>query len=671
MLTMKENEGGFAVFYNDREVLSHTPGRPAAAAGTGKGRYKFNYGLFKIRDTALNLRTPGEWTVEKKEDGVISILLGGFLRLVFSDVKEGVLPVSHLKIEAESLTEGDNRLILNLSSRGDQSVYGCGQQYSYLDMKGRKVPIWVMEPGLGRGKDLITLSAELQKGYGGRWHTTYVSQPSYVTTGGRFVHSESSAYTELDFRRKDRERLVIWEGKGTFRLGHEKTPAALVSSLSALLGRQPDLPEWVHDGMILGIQGGREETRAKLKDAVDSGVAVSALWCQDWEGIRMTSFGKQLFWNWKPAEKLYGDLKGYIKELEEEKLHFLGYINPFLALEGDLYEEAREKGYCIKNRNGEDYYVTITTFPAAMVDLSNPDAYSWIKGVIREFMIGTGLKGWMADFGEYIPSDAVVYSGESAETYHNKYTVEWARVNREACEEAGAGDMFVFMRSAYSGSAPHAVSLWNGDQLVNWSRHQGFPTIIPGSLSLGYSGYGNVHSDLGGYTSISYLKRTKELFMRWAETSAFSPVMRTHEGNRPFKGWLFNSDRETLDHLAAFSRIYKALKPYHRRLCSEYREQGLPQMRHGWLVYPEDPVMKKLRYQYFYGNDLLVAPVIRKNRISWNVYIPDDRWIGLWDGKTAGSGWQKVTAPVGRPPVFYRRGSEFEKLFTTLAGEVS
>ena len=306
-----------------------------------------------------------------------------------------------------------------------------------------------------------------------------------------------------------------------------------------------------------------------------------------------------------------------------------------------------------------------------MVDLSNPEACSWIKGVIKEFMIGTGLKGWMADFGEYIPADAVVFSGESAETYHNRYTVEWARINREACEEAGAEDMFVFMRSAYSGSAPHAVSLWNGDQLVNWSRHQGFPTIIPGSLSLGYSGYGNVHSDLGGYTSISYLKRTKELFMRWAETSAFSPVMRTHEGNRPYKGWLFNSDRETLDHLAGFSRIYTALKPYHRRLCSEYKEMGLPQMRHGWLVYPKDPVLKRLRYQYFYGDDLLVAPVLRKNRSSWKVYIPDDQWISLWDGKTAVSGWQRVNAPVGRPPVFYRRGSEFEGLFSTLRGELS
>lgn len=667
MLKLEERGDGFRLLYRNKEILTHSANRPAAAAGRGKGRYRFNYGLFKIKDGDVTMRRPGSWKIESSSDSELVLGLGEDIRLSARVVTEGVIPREHLRLDLSGMKEGDNRLELSLSSVADQSVYGCGQQYSYLDMKGRKVPVWVMEPGLGRGKDLISLQAELQKGYAGRWYTSYVSQPSYVTTGGRWVHSDSTAYSELDFRRGERERLVVWDSAVTLRMGCADAPAELVEGLSAYLGRQPELPEWISDGMVLGIQGGREETEAKLKDALDAQVPVSAIWCQDWEGIRMTSFGKQLFWNWKPAGKLYGDLSAYIGELEARGIHYLGYINPFLALEGDLYAEAKEKGYCIKNSSGEDYYVTITTFPAAMVDLSRPEAAAWIKEVIKEFMIGTGLKGWMADFGEYIPADAVVYSGESAETYHNRYTVEWARINREACLEAGAEDMFVFMRSAYSGSAPHAVSLWNGDQLVNWSRHQGLPTIIPGSLSLGYSGYGNVHSDLGGYTSVSYLKRSKELFMRWAEASCFSPVMRTHEGNRPYKGWLFNSDAECLDHLARFATVFKALKPYHRALGEEYQNTGLPRMRHGWLVCPEDGELRKLRYQYFYGNDLLVAPVIKKGKRRWRVYVPGGDWRNLWTGRGVARGWQWVDAPVGRPPVFYRGDSPFAGLFASLA----
>ena len=70
-----------------------------------------------------------------------------------------------------------------------------------------------------------------------------------------------------------------------------------------------------------------------------------------------------------------------IKRLNKEGVKILGYINPFLAIEKSLYKEASEKGYCVKDKDGADYLVSITTFPAAMVDLTNPDAYEWIKDI--------------------------------------------------------------------------------------------------------------------------------------------------------------------------------------------------------------------------------------------------------------------------------------------------
>ena len=42
---------------------------------------------------------------------------------------------------------------------------------------------------------------------------------------------------------------------------------------------------------------------------------------------------------------------------------------------------------------------------------------------------------------------------------------------------------------------------------------------------------GLTHSDIGGYTGepMIGLIRSKELFLRWAEYAAFTPLMRTHE----------------------------------------------------------------------------------------------------------------------------------------------
>lgn len=48
---------------------------------------------------------------------------------------------------------------------------------------------------------------------------------------------------------------------------------------------------------------------------------------------------------------------------------------------------------------------------------------------------------------------------------------------------------------------------------------------------MGLSGFGLSHSDIGGYTTLPViLTRSKELLLRWAEYSVFTPLMRTHEG---------------------------------------------------------------------------------------------------------------------------------------------
>ena len=81
--------------------------------------------------------------------------------------------------------------------------------------------------------------------------------------------------------------------------------------------------------------------------------------------------------------------------------------------------------------------VQITDFSAALVDLTNPQAREWIKDVIKAELIGSGASGWMADFGEGLPYDAVLFSGADPRSYHNRYAEEWAEVNREAIREAG------------------------------------------------------------------------------------------------------------------------------------------------------------------------------------------------------------------------------------------
>ena len=69
-------------------------------------------------------------------------------------------------------------------------------------------------------------------------------------------------------------------------------------------------------------------------------------------------------------------------------------------------------------------------------------------------MIGkAGASGWMADFGEALPFDGKLYGGADPAVWHNRFPEEWAKVNREAIEEAGRGDDIVFFdRSGFTQS---------------------------------------------------------------------------------------------------------------------------------------------------------------------------------------------------------------------------
>jgi alpha-glucosidase len=664
VIVIDQTRRGFEARFRGRPIIRHTRRRPCLKVGRGRGRYRMRHGSFTIKEPRPTAEPLRAFEIVSSNGRRAEISLGSQPVGLVLEVVDG-----RLEIRLEGVPDDVNRVWLELVGSPSEHIYGCGEQYSRLDLKGSRVPLWVEEQGVGRGRDLVTALANVTAGAGGSWYTTYFPQPTFISSEGYFCQVETSDYAVFDFTAGDRHRLYIWGVPDRLVVDIAANAPALLESLSGYLGRQPDLPEWVFDGMWLGLQGGEQVVRRKLDRALEHGVKVKAVWAQDWVGQRITAFGKQLMWNWEHDDERYPDLPRYIQELGERGINFLGYINCFLATEGNLYRVARERGYLVRDHSGDVYHVTVTTFPAAILDLSNPEACKWIKGVIKENLLGAGLAGWMADFGEYLPTDAVLWSGESPESFHNRYPVIWARLNYEAVQEAGQLDRAVFFtRAGYSGTSRYSTMVWAGDQLVNWSLDDGLATVIPAGLSLGMSGIGYFHADLGGYTTFGWIKRSKELFLRWAEAAAFSPLMRTHEGNRPDDNWQFDSDEETLRHLARMTEVHTGLKAYLVHSAGEYSRLGLPLMRHPFLHYEGDEELHRQRYEYLLGRDLLVAPVYLPHWKSWRVYLPRDRWVHLWSGERLDGGWHKVPAPIGEPPVFYREDSAFAPLFKEVGG---
>lgn len=151
--------------------------------------------------------------------------------------------------------------------------------------------------------------------------------------------------------------------------------------------------------------------------------------------------------------------------------------------------------------------------------------------------------------------------------------------------------------------------------------------------------------------------------------------MRTHETNRPLDNAQVYDDDETLQKFGRLTRIYKTLKPYIKKAVERNAKEGIPVMRPLFLQYQSDEEAFRQDYQYMFGDDLLVAPVLEPGVENWNVYLPGpDNWVWLWDqfgtsDLIPGNQWISVYAPMGYPPVFYRYESEFNDLFKSIATE--
>ncbi len=428
-------------------------------------------------------------------------------------------------------------------------VHGFGEHFASFDLSGRVIPLVVREQGVGRGQQPLTVLADLtNRGAGGTEEMTYAAWPSFTTGDVRGVGldpaaEQSHAFAVADTRRDDRVVLTSWASQMRAVLTADTDPTALLARRAAATQRPP-LAEWVLDGAVLGLQGGTATVRDVVDEMTAAGAELSAVWLQDWSGTRMADLGERLWWTWQLDTARYPEWDALVADLAEQDIRVLTYVNPFLvdaAAKGDdgirnLYREAEQEGYLVRDTAGETYLLDQGGFAAAMVDLTNPAARDWYADVIANEVLGEGADGFMADFGEGLPFDAVLAAGDPA-AEHNRWPLLWSRVVQDACARADKPDCVTWFRSGSAGMAQHAALFWNGDQMVTDDRLDGMASALLGTFSAGISGWPLVHSDVGGYTSIDAVVRDyvrpDDLNQRWAEMAAFSPVMRTHEGNRP------------------------------------------------------------------------------------------------------------------------------------------
>jgi alpha-glucosidase len=688
----------------EKIVFATIPGEKFISAAQAHIEVHENRGSFEVHEDIHTQLTNQTVTAINQVDQ--NIVITGTLsdqsgeiqadtEILFSQVQSG-----HLQFHLTVSDPQCDIVYFHYATSPSEHFFGFGEQFTHLNLKGYEVPVISQEGGLGRGRQPITgIINFFAKGAGGNAFTTYTSIPQYISSHLRALFLETTEYATFNLTDENRVTIKLHRSQMIGRILYGESYLDLLERYTEYCGRMIPLPDWLNEGgAIVGMEGGTDEVRKKWAELKAHDTPIAAFWVQDWVGKRDVGFGEQLWWNWVMNSERYPNWNTLVQDLKVSNIRMMGYINPFLVDPNDsnynaprnLYQEALDNGYYIKKSDGTPYFITVTTFPSLLIDLSNPDARTWIKDVMKDELIANGFYGWMHDFAEALPFDAVLASGDAGSSYHNQYMVEWVKLGREAVQEAGMeGEIVFFNRAGYTRSPAYTTLFWEGDQMVTWDEHDGFKSAIKGLISGGLSGLSINHSDIGGYTSIGYnleqllgpigldnwirwiglYRREKSLLLRWMEANAFTAVYRTHEGLGPKDNAQFYSDEDSYAQFSRFAKVYKALAPYRKTLMNEAHEKGYPLVRHMMLHFPEDPTMIDLEYQWMLGSEFLVAPVTNKKDNHVRLYLPSGKWVHVWSkavyGDTSSGTWIEVDAPIGKPAVFYREGSPAGEEFQT------
>ena len=605
------------------------------------------FGFFTFRESGDWLRALG---LAEDDAGAIYVTLDG---AVIGTVTLSPTDAGSLRVTVDlGQGIGATALRLRFACFPADRFWGFGEQYNGVEFRGKTVPIWVQEQGVGRSAHPIRPPM-------GTLTDTYFPMPYFVDPGqGKGFLVENTEYSVFDLCDFDPTtwNVEVWNGsRVSFIVLPGPTGKDVVSQLTTEVGRPAAAPpDWAFSGVWLASQGGPAELWRRVGTALSAGVPLSAVWIQDWLGQREFGLGNRgVKYHWTADETLYPDLAGTIAALRAQGIRFLGYFNPFVVPKYEQYDAGAAEGFLITRANGEPYVFPIITFRGSLLDVTNPDAVAWFQGYAEQ-AVQTGMAGWMADFGEWLPFDAVLADGGAPEQ-HNLYPTAWHSASRDVLESAYPdGDFVLLTRSGYTGEQAVAQVVWAGDQSADWSTTDGLPTVVAAGLTLGLSGIPFFTHDIAGFSGGP---STKELFERWTELGAFTPVFRTHDGLKGEQNHRFDSDAETLAHFATMARVHAALLPCFQDLAAQAVAEGLPILRHTALV---DPAWTEAYYahaQWMIGDDLLVAPVVTEGAADVQVFFPEGEWEHLFTGERF-SGRQVLTvaAPIGTPAAFGRVG---------------
>ncbi|WP_321332126.1 TIM-barrel domain-containing protein [uncultured Bacteroides sp.] len=398
---------------------------------------------------------------------------------------------------------------------------------------------------------------------------------------------------------------------------------------------------------------------------------------QDWRywGIEENVWNSTEFGNPK-----FPDPKAMIDKIHKSNAHIMISVWPSFGDSTAIYKELNEKGLLL------NFKTWPSTERLRVYDAFNPKARSIYWKYINKNLFSIGMDAWWLDATEPEQGDrqGKIDSTQTAlgsfKRFGNAFPLETNKgVYENQRKTSSDKRVFILTRSAFSGQQRFGASTWSGDIEGTW---QVFHNQIAGGINFCLSGIPYWTTDIGGFwarpelypkgvADIAY----QELYVRWFQFGAFSPLFRSHGTNTPREIFQFGKKGYwACDVQEKYINLRYRLLPYIYSQSWRVTSEGASMMRGLVMDFPTDTVALNVANQYMFGPSLLVTPVTEplyttrdgdfgksdfSTIKSTAVYLPESQgWFDFWTGEKYTGGKQiSRQTPIDILPLYVKAGS--------------
>lgn len=484
-------------------------------------------------------------------------------------------------------------------------------------------------------------------------------------TKGYAIYSDN--YSIQDFVDNDQELELSQLGNASdYYIILGETPDKIISGLRELTGHAPMLPLWAF-GFFQSKE--RYKTQDEVLDVLkkyrELKVPIDVM-IQDWRYWPQYE-GTDSLWNAQTFDKeRYPDPQKWIDDIHGENAKLMIVTWPGFGPKTPQYQIQDSLGHLLPfhtwppESGALPYDVFSDEARDIYWDFLNKGIFSYI-----------GNDGWWLDSTEpdhieVKPEDfeASTARGEY-KTVKNAYSLMHNKGIAEHQKNQDTSKRVVILtRSGHIGQQRYGSNTWSGDVMSRWDvlRNQ-----IPAALNYTIMGIPNWNSDIGGFFAWEWRDENgnmmpgfPELYTRWAQFGAFTPMMRSHGTDLPREIWNFGEPgSEYFDAIAEAIRLRYRLLPYNYSTSREVSANDGTFMRPLFMDYPEDQKVYEIGNEYLWGKNILVSPVTEPDVEVWSVYLPEGNDWWNFNDNTVTKGGETISMPVdiNTIPLFVKSGS--------------